>query len=340
MRAYLIAIATVTLATAIAAVASPYASHADIAMTYVLAIVVAALGGQGPGLTASVASAGAFDLFFVEPLHTFAIADRHFLITFAVMLAVGISVGSLVSRHRRVEAVSHERELRARAEELRSTLLSSVSHDLRTPLAAITGMASTLRDTAAETDREALDTIIDEAQRLSRILTNLLAITKVESGAEPKREWVPLEELIGSALSRFEPELVSHPVTIEVADELAHVDPILTEQLLVNLVDNAMKHTPSTCSIQVTAHREQSAAVIEIADRGPGLPSGPTEQVFEKFFRGHTATSNGVGLGLAVCRGIAVAHGGRIEALRRDGGGVAFRVWFPDDGAPPQIEAS
>jgi two-component system sensor histidine kinase KdpD len=331
-RAYVIAVVTVGVATAIGELASPVASHADQAMVYLLAILVAALGGRGPGLTAAVLSAAAFDFFFVEPYHTFAVADRSFLITFGVMLAIGIAIGSLVNRIR-------ERELRAKTEEMRSTLLSSVSHDLRTPLAAITGMATSLREQAVGTDRDALQTIVDEAQRLSRILTNLLAITKVESGAEPRREWVPLDELVGSALGPLEPELSDHPLTLDVADELAHVDPILTGQLLVNLVDNAAKHTQAGCAIEVRARRDGAAALIEVNDAGPGLPPGPPEQVFEKFFRGHDANAHGVGLGLAVCRAIAHAHGGRIEAASRTQGGSSFRVWFPDNGSPPHIEA-
>jgi len=338
-RSYVVAVITVAIATAIGVAAAPWASHADQAMVYLLAILVAALGGRGPGLTAAVLSAAAFDFFFVEPYHTFAVADRHFLITFGVMLAIGIAIGSLVNRTRVAEQQSRERELRAKAEELRSTLLSSVSHDLRTPLAAITGMATSLREQATGADREALQTIVDEAQRLSRILTNLLAITKVESGAQPRREWVPLEELIGSALGPLESELVDHPLTLDIADELAHVDPILTGQLLVNLVDNAAKHTQSGCAIEVRARRDGTAALIEVSDAGPGLPPGPAEQVFEKFFRGHDATAHGVGLGLAVCRAIALAHGGRIEASPRTSGGTSFRVWFPDAGTPPQIEA-
>jgi two-component system sensor histidine kinase KdpD len=335
-RAYLLSLAFVAIATLVGLAASSIASHADVAMLYLLAIVLAALGGRGPGVAGAVVAAAAFDFFFVEPHYTFAVADRHFLITFAVMLVVGISIGSLVVRSRRAEAESHARESRARAEELRSTLLSSVSHDLRTPLAVITGTATQLRDRAmVETDREALDAIVDEAQRLSRIVTNLLSITRVESGAEPRREWVPLDELIGSALGRLEPELADRSVTIDVAEELAHVDPILTEQLLVNLVDNAIKYTPG--AIEVRAHREPKAAVIEISDHGPGLPPGPPDQVFEKFFRGDTATGHGSGLGLAVCRGVATAHGGTIEAERRVGGGAAFRVTFPDDGAPPVL---
>ncbi|HEX5059351.1 MAG TPA: DUF4118 domain-containing protein [Kofleriaceae bacterium] len=337
VRAYVISLITVGVATLVGLVAAPFASHADQAMAYLLAILVAALGGRGAGLTAAVLSAAAFDFFFVEPYHTFAVANRSFLITFGVMVAIGIAIGSLVNRIRVAEAESRERELRAKAEELRSTLLSSVSHDLRTPLAVITGMATSLRDSAQGEQREELDTIVGEARRLSNILTNLLSITKVESGAEPRREWVPLDELIGSSLARLEPELAEHPLTLEVADELAHVDPILTEQLLVNLVENAAKHTPPGCAIEVQARRDGSAALIEISDHGPGLPPGPPEQVFEKFFRGRGVKAGGVGLGLTVCKAIATAHKGRIEASMRDGGGAVFRVWFPDDGAPPRL---
>jgi two-component system sensor histidine kinase KdpD len=335
--AYAIAGLVVAAATLIGALAAPYTSHADQAMVYLFATMIAALGGRGPGLTAAVLSAAAFDFFFVQPYHTFAVADRSFLITFAVMLAIGVGIGSLVNRIRRAEAVGRERELRARAEEMRSTLVSSVSHDLRTPLAAITGMATSLRERANEADREALGTIVDEARRLSRILTNLLSITRVESGAEPRREWVPLDELIGAALATLEDELSDHPVTLDVGDELAFVDPILTGQLLVNLVENATKHTPSGCAIRVRAHREAGGARIEVSDEGPGLPEGPPEQVFAKFFQGRGARAGGVGLGLAVCRAIALAHGGGIEAARREGGGSVLAVWFPDDGAPPAL---
>jgi two-component system sensor histidine kinase KdpD len=245
----------------------------------------------------------------------------------------------LVTRIRRVEAQSHERDMRARAEEVRSTLLSSVSHDLRTPLAVITGMATELRERAHGHERESLDTIVDEAQRLSRILTNLLAITKVETGAEPRREWMPLDDLVGPALERLEPELAGRDVALVITDELANVDPILTEQLLVNLLDNAVKHTEPGCAIEVRANRDGASSIIEVSDRGPGLPPGPPEQVFAKFFRGRTAGAGGVGLGLAVCRAIALAHGGTIEALPRDGGGTTFRARFPDDGAPPRLDA-
>jgi len=241
---------------------------------------------------------------------------------------------------------AREAELRAKAEELRSSLLSTVSHDLRTPLAIITGTATALRDESPAltgSQLESLDTIVDEAKRLEKILTNLLAITRVESGAELHRDWVPVEELVGSALERTEAVLAGRDVQIDLAADIgAEVDPILTEQLLLNLLENAAKHTPPETPIEIRAFREAGGVAIEISDRGPGLPAGAEDQVFQKFFRGpETRGARGVraagaGLGLAVCRGIANAHGGTIDARRRPGGGATFHVWLPGGDAPAE----
>ena len=128
--------------------------------------------------------------------------------------------------------------------------------------------------------------------------------------------------MVGAALTRLDDALAGREVAVAIADDaLAHIDPILGELLLVNLVDNAAKHTPAGTPIELTARREDTTAVLEVADRGPGLPAGTERLVFERFFRATPSTTTGVGLGLAVCRGIAVAHGGSIEARRRDGGG-------------------
>jgi two-component system sensor histidine kinase KdpD len=263
----------------------------------------------------------------------------------AIARQAGVAIARL-----RLAQQARDTALRMQAEELRSSLLSTVSHDLRTPLAIITGTASELRDRTVGGEREAppsearmmiggereaLDTIVDEARRLTKILENLLAITRVESGADVKREWVPVEEIVGAALARTETALAGRDVTIHVDAELGvQVDPVLTEQLLLNLLENAAKHTPAATPIEIRAARDGSGVTIEVSDRGPGLPVGPPAQVFAKFFRGPDTRTAGAGLGLAVCRGIAVAHGGRIEALRRDGGGATFRVWLPGGDAP------
>jgi two-component system sensor histidine kinase KdpD len=307
---------------------------------YSLAILIAAHAGRGPGLIAAALSVVAFDFVFVEPRFTLAVADTRFLFTFLVMFAVGAAIGQLTVRLREREREAMEATLRARTEELRSSLLSAVSHDLRTPLAVITGMATTLRETADGAAREGLDTIVSEAERLSRILQNLLAVTKVEGGAAPRREWVPMEELVGTALERLDESLQGRKVGVSIeGDALGHIDPILGELLLVNLVDNAAKHTPAGTPIDVTIRRDPRGVLIEVADRGPGVPPGTERLVFERFYRAAPDTAGGVGLGLAVCRGIAVAHGGTIEAVARAGGGTVFRVTVPDGEAMPRFDA-
>jgi two-component system sensor histidine kinase KdpD len=225
--------------------------------------------------------------------------------------------------------------LRAKTEELRSGLLSAVSHDLRTPLAAITGAGTMLRDESAlepALRRELVETVCDEAERLERLVSNLLDMTRLDSGAvEPKREWVPLVEVIGSALTRLERRLAGRAITTTIADDvpLLSIDPVLVEQLFVNLLENAAKYTPPGSPIELTAAREGGTIVVEVRDHGPGLPPGAEEKVFERFFRGAHATVRGVGLGLPISRAIAQAHGGRLAAANRPGGGAVFRLTLP-----------
>lgn len=233
--------------------------------------------------------------------------------------------------------------LKAKAEELRSSLLSAVSHDLRTPLAVITGAATTLRDETrlpADTGRELLGSIVTEAERLERLVSSLLDMTRLEGGAVAlHREWVPLEELAVSAIGRVRDRLSGREVAVRFAPDmpLASVDPVLVEQLLVNLVENAAKHTPSGSPIEVAGEVSGAEHTLEVRDRGRGVPSGEEERIFEKFVRAPAEGATGVGLGLAICRAIAVAHGGRITAKRREGGGAVFAVALPRIGEPPQI---
>jgi two-component system sensor histidine kinase KdpD len=229
---------------------------------------------------------------------------------------------------------------------MRSTLLSAVSHDLRTPLAVITGAATALRDDRARILDgqyvELIGTICDEAERLGRLVANLLDMTRLESGGlHVKREWVPLEELVGAALTRLEDKLVGRPVTTDVAAglPLASVDPVLMGQVLVNLIENAIKYTPAGSPLELRAGANGKALMLEVLDRGPGIPSGSEEKVFEKFHRGTHVGVGGVGLGLPICRGIVEAHGGTIRAENREGGGAMFRVTLPRVGEAPSLPA-
>jgi two-component system sensor histidine kinase KdpD len=228
-------------------------------------------------------------------------------------------------------------------ERLRNTLLSSVSHDLRTPLAAITGAASTLLQDAPlapDAERALKESIYDEAERLGRLVTNLLDMTRLESGTvHLNREWHSLEELVGAALARLERARKGRAVDVSLPPELplVPVDAMLVEQLFVNLFDNAFKHGDGASPVEVRASAGAREVTVEVADAGPGLRPGEEEKVFDKFYR--AGGQRGFGLGLPICRAIVAAHGGRIWAERRDPRGVAFRFTLPlGDTPPPAVD--
>lgn len=222
-------------------------------------------------------------------------------------------------------------------ERLRNSLLSTVSHDLRTPLAAIAGASSTLLDDGKvlsdETRRELLETILEEAERLNRLVTNLLDVTRIESGALTLQpEWQSVEELVGVVIERLSRQLARHDVRTRLPADLPLVrgDGLLLQQVLLNLLENAAKYSPAGAPIEISARAEKGELVVEVADRGPGLVPGEAEHVFEKFHRSASARGRpGAGLGLTVCKGIMELHGGRIWAEARAGGGSAFRFALP-----------
>jgi two-component system sensor histidine kinase KdpD len=230
-------------------------------------------------------------------------------------------------------------------ERLRNSLLSSVSHDLRTPLAAITGAASTLIEnnhTLNPEDRlELAQVTYEEAERLNRLVSNLLDMTRLESGGvQVEKEWQPLEEVIGTTLARLGKRLHEHPVVVNLPPDLPLVpfDSMLIEQVLVNLLENTIKYTPTGSPVELSARRESDAVIVEIVDHGPGLKRGDEQRIFDKFYRSMPTAGRGVGLGLTICRAIVETHGGRIWAENRAEGGAVFRFTLPLGGEPPEIK--
>lgn len=246
--------------------------------------------------------------------------------------------GSSLERVRLASEAERAR-LAVETERLRSTLLSSVSHDLRTPLAAITGAASTLLQPATldrETERELKESIYDEADRLNRLVTNLLDMTRLESGAlQLSRDWNSIEELVGTALARLERSLKGRAVAVSIPADLPLVpmDGVLIDQVLVNLLDNVAKYTPADSPVSVSARTSDGGVLVEVADEGPGLPAGSEERVFEKFYRA-SAGQRGFGLGLPICKAIVTAHEGRIWAENRVPRGASFRFTLPSGERP------
>jgi two-component system sensor histidine kinase KdpD len=249
---------------------------------------------------------------------------------------------ALALERARLADEAQEARVRAESERLRSSLLASVSHDLRTPLAAITGAATAMLDTSAHlgerTRHELLESVRQEAERLNRLVQNLLEMTRLESGAvHLRREWHPLEEVVGAALGRLGRALGNRRVAATIPHDLplVAIDDVLVEQVFVNLLDNAVKYTPPGSPIRIVVTSSHPNVFVEVADGGPGLPPGHENKVFEKFYRATTDGPRGAGLGLAICRGIVEAHGGRIWAQNLPGGGVAFFFTLPLSESPP-----
>ncbi len=249
-----------------------------------------------------------------------------------------------------VDRLSQEaqgKQVEIETERLRSALLSSVSHDLRTPLSAITGAASCLLEPAEglseASRRELLRTISEEAERLGLQVGNLLEMTRLQAGrVQVRKELQPLEETVGAACRRLERPLKGREVRITLPPDLPLVpaDGILLEQVFFNLLENATKYTPPGTPLEISASAQGQNVLVEISDRGPGLGEGEEEHVFEKFYRGSShGSAGGAGLGLTICRGVVQAHGGRIWAENRVGGGATFRFTLPLD-APPAVASA
>ncbi|MGA3121342.1 MAG: sensor histidine kinase KdpD [Polyangiaceae bacterium] len=244
-------------------------------------------------------------------------------------------VGSAVERTQLAEE-ARRAALKIETEQLRNALLSSVSHDLRTPLGVVTGATSALLEPGAPTDeatrRELLRTAHEEALRLNRLVANLLDMTRLEAGAlKVHKEAQPLEEVVGAALNRMEDRLRGREVRTDLPADLPLVplDPVFIEQVLINLLENATKYTPAASPLEIAARVAGSEVTVTVNDRGSGVPKADVERVFDKFYRAKQAEGGGVGLGLTICRGIIAAHGGRMWVEDRPGGGASFRFTLP-----------
>ncbi|QDW50988.1 DUF4118 domain-containing protein [Burkholderia sp. KBS0801] len=249
------------------------------------------------------------------------------------------------------------------SERLRNSLLSAISHDLRTPLTTIVGFSSMLAnargaaphtpaaDRSAQREGELVDAIHDEALRMTGIVTNLLDMARLQAGSvQLKREWSLLEETVGAALAACKRVLAQHPARVSLPADLPllQMDAVLMERLFTNLFENAAKYTPADTPIDIGAERVTDDGHpfvrVHVDDHGPGLPSGMETRIFDKFTRGEKESATpGIGLGLAICRAIVEAHGGRIGALNRtgpDGRVTGARFWFtlPVD-TPPAVPA-
>ena len=279
---------------------------------------------------------GILALFATDPAAPVDSDRRSLLSTLASQISLALERAQLAEE--RTEA-----RIQAEHEHLRNTLLSSVSHDLRTPLGTITGATTTLLDpgpkASPEDQRMLLMTIHQESCRLQRLVNNLLDLTRLESGqVRVTKEWIPVEEVVGSALSRMEDQLADRPLSIQLPEVWIPLDPVLFEQVLLNLLDNAVKFSPAGTPIEIQGWVTDSRATLILSDHGAGVAPDEEERIFDKLFRGkRTANTPGAGLGLAICRGIVQAHGGSIHASARPEGGSRFIIELPLEGRFPEL---
>jgi two-component system sensor histidine kinase KdpD len=355
----------VVLVVVITAALVPFRTHATRAtpaLALVLPVVVTAIvGGRAAAILSAVVAAMAFSLAFIPPLWTPKINSVDDAVAFLVFIVVAVVVGTLVAQeaarrraaeqriaeiqalHERYEAVvaererlteeSHRLELMEGVDRQRTALLRSVSHDLRTPLATIRGATSDIRAGAAydeATRNELLDLVCDETERLDRLVANLLSLTRIESGAlSPDRQPVSVEELLRDRARQLGRLFRHARLEIDVPPGLPLVDADYSQldQVLTNLLENAARHSPEGSVVTVRAVQDGNTVGISVSDEGPGVDASQREQLFEPFRRGQGSESTGVGL--AICKAVVEAHGGRIRLLEGDHAGAVFVFTLP-----------
>ena len=264
--------------------------------------------------------------------------ERELLDTCASLLAISLE------RIHYIE-VSQQSTLQIESERLRNSLLTAISHDLRTPLAALVGLADALKlapPTLSSGQAEVAEAIRRSSLRMSALVSNLLDMARLQSGkVQLNRQWMPLQEVLGTTLASLDEVLVGREVVVDLPGDLPLVqfDALLIERVLVNLLENATKYTPAGSPIQITARAAGQQLEVNVEDSGPGFPAGREAQLFDKFERGaRESATPGVGLGLAICKAIVEAHGGRITAHNGVRGGACVRMELPLGKPPEQVK--
>ena len=291
-------------------------------------------------LVAGEHAVGVLSLRFRDPA-PLAPAQRDLLDAFIRQIA-------LVLDRQRLRDAEQQSKLLAESERLGKTLLNSISHEMRTPIAAITSAASSLggtRDTEQPEFRQTMVAEIQEAAgRLNRLVGNLLNMTRLESGhVKARLDWCDVSDLIQVALKETAQELAGHKVAVDIAPglPLAQMDFVLMQQALTNLLLNAAAYTPPGASVQISAAAETNALVLSVADTGSGLPPDAVARIFDKFYRAPTAPAGGTGLGLSIVKGFVEAQGGQVQAGNRAGSGAVFTIRLPLSQPPPMsVEAT
>jgi two-component system sensor histidine kinase KdpD len=348
---YAWALGSIAVCTLVAYAMRPRFDLVNVAMVYLMPVIYVALRhSRGAAIATAVLAVLAFDVLFVPPEGTLTVDDAQYLLTFAIMLAVALIISRLTEDNRRGARQQAALEVEAESERMRSALLASISHDLRTPLAVMSGASSSLAEQGeqlpAEERRALARSVFEHSREMADRVAKILQMTRLESGPPRiEREWASIAEIAGAVLERLEARLANHRVMVEIPPDLplVRVDAPLIEQALGNLLENAALHTPPGTVVRLMAKLVGDEVVVSVEDYGGGLAAGDVERVFDKFHRGRVeGGSAGMGLGLAICRAIVRLHGGRAWAESLGPGGTVFRFSLPFEQAPvvPEEAAS
>ena len=338
LRQYLTAVLGVAALTIACWLLTPVTGYGAISLIFLLGVLLAGMVlNRGPVLVVAALSALSWNFLFIPPLFTLHIEKFEDALTFATYFIVALTVGSLTAQLKAREHLAAQVQLAHESERLRKTLLDCVSHELKTPLAAIGAASQELVRAAGNVqDREITQQLAaeirDGSRRLHRVVNNRLDMNRLESGVvRPKQEWCDIRDLLQSAIEIERESANGRDIKLDVPENipLVLIDYTLIEQAVAKLVANAASHAPSGPPIEVDAEFKDEHLIICVGDRGPGLPMESIERLFEKFYRGDGRKTGGLGLGLSIARGFVEAHGGQLTAENRDGGGARFIIRLP-----------
>jgi two-component system, OmpR family, sensor histidine kinase KdpD len=289
-----------------------------------------------PVLLAALLSAVIWDYFFIPPRFTITVGSTEDLLMLLMYFVIALVNAVLTIKIRQIEKVARQKEEKANTIKLYNTLLNSLSHELRTPIATIIGATDNLLDKENRlTDfnkAELVSEISVAAFRLNHQVDNLLNMSRIESGfLQPKKDWVDVTELVYSVVNRLKEYTAHHPINIQINDNLPlfKLDFGLMEQVLYNLIYNSTIYTPKYCVISVFVSTVSENLIIRVEDNGIGFPEELTEKVFDKFYRLNNSKTGGTGLGLSIVKGFVEAHDGTIHLENLIGGGARFTIVIP-----------
>ena len=298
-------------------------------------LIVATMATRRIAITASLLAFLCFNYFFLPPLRTWTVADPQNWVALLTLLGVSIVASHLSQQIRQQAEAAKEAEVIRRSAELKSALLASFSHDLKTPLTALTVAANSLNATWLTEDqrREQAEIVRHELDRLNRLFEDIVEMARIDSHAVAAEvEWVPPAEIVEAAIRRIEPALENHRIEADTDTNgaLVRLDPRLTSVALAHVMENAAQYSPAGSTIKVTVRVDSDELMIAVRDEGPGIPPEDVDRLFDRYYRGDTARRQrfGTGMGLSITRGLLAAEGGRVWA-ENDAVGAVFTLAVP-----------